>query len=146
MHVCMGYSVFVRTYITCITDIITIIYYIVSSSPKLLFFYSFCSIHQQFLLSDYLLATGDSKAILERLLSFKLLLKRVLISFICEKLLSTEAVVTGRQIAPILLKLGNRVFNMSLEASSFNCAFISFLGLLTNRLLLLMVYFGKYSS
>ena len=40
-----------------------------------------------------------------------------------------------RQIAPILFKLGKRALNVSLEASSFNCAFISFLGLLTNNVL-----------
>ena len=66
MHVCVGYSVCTYVYthdFNCNTDIITII--IVSSSSKLLFFYSFCSIHQQFLPSHYIAVSliGDPKTI-----------------------------------------------------------------------------------
>ena len=48
-------------------------------------------------------------------------MKLQLISFIWEKLLSTDAVTTGieRQIIANLLKFGNNVFSMSLEAISF---------------------------
>ena len=55
----------------------------------------------------------------------------------------TEAVMTGIerhvQITPtyILLKLGKRVLNMSLEASSFNCASIAFI----LSMLTIMVHF-----
>ena len=78
MHDCVhvGYSVFIgNLYLQIIIIAITIIYYIVSSSPKLLLFY----------LSVLTSSTADSKAILikfKKLLSFKLLVKRVLISFI----------------------------------------------------------------
>ena len=122
------------SFVTCITDNYYCNHYYnyvhcISSSPKLLLFYSFCSMH------TLTSSTGDSKAIFikfEKLLSFKLLVEWVLISFIWEKLLlrlSWQGFIE-RQIAPILVKLGKRVFNMSLEAS---CDFITLLGLLTNN-------------
>ena len=68
------------------------------------------------------------------LLSFRLLRNRVLINFIWEKLLSTDAVETGieRLIVAILHKFGNNVLIMSLQTSSFNCNFMLFSGLFTN--------------
>lgn len=55
------------------------------------------------------------------LLSLRVLHNRVLISFIREKLLSTDVVVTGivRRILAIVLRLGNIVFIMSLTTTSF---------------------------
>ena len=78
---------------------------------------------------------GDSITIFircDKLLSLKQLRKRVCISFICEKLLSTEAVAMGieRVTVASVLKLGNMVFSMSLEANSPNCTFMSSLGCL----------------
>ena len=74
--------------------------------PKLLFFYFFCSIHQPLLLSDCLLVQLGT-----RFLSFRLLHNRVLINFIWEKLISTDAVETEieRLIVAILHKFGNIV-------------------------------------
>jgi len=82
-------------------------------------------------------SAGDSIVIFirwERLLLFRLLRNRVLINFILEKLLSTNAVETGieRLIVAILHKFGNSVLIMSLETSSFNCDFMLFSGLFTN--------------
>ena len=66
---------------------------------------------------------GDSIEIFmrwERLPALKELRKRVLISFIWEKLLSTDAVDTGmdKPIEAILLKLGNIATSISLVISS----------------------------
>ena len=116
MQLCVGYSVYMYT--PCITYIITITYYILSSPPKLLFFF----LGQLETPKLFFIKLG-------RLLSFKLLLNQILTSFIWEILLSTEAIVTWseRQIAPTLHKLQKWAFKMSFEASSFNCTFISFL-------------------
>ena len=82
-------------------------------------------------------SAGDSIAIFirfERFLSLRLLRRRVYIRFICEKLLSTDAVVTGmeRLIEASLLKLGNNVFITSLETSSRSWIFMLLSGLFTN--------------
>ena len=76
--------------------------------------------------------SGDSIAIfikLDRLESLRQLLRRVLINFIWEKLLSTDAVETGRVrlMVASVLKFGNMAFNISFEANSFNWSFM-FLG------------------
>ena len=74
--------------------------------------------------------SGDSMAIFIkelRSLSPMRFLNRVLINFIWDKLLSTEAVPTGieRQIFDSLFKLGNIDSSISLVANSFSCAFMS---------------------
>ena len=76
--------------------------------------------------------SGDSIAIfikLDRLESLRQFLRRVLINFIWEKLLSTDAVETGRVrlMVASVLKFGNMAFNISFEANCFNWSFM-FLG------------------
>ena len=75
--------------------------------------------------------SGDSIAIFikeERLLSPMRFLNRVLIIFIWEKLLSTEAVPTEikRHLFASLFKSGNIVSSIFLVANSFNCLHIVF--------------------
>ena len=69
-------------------------------------------------------SSGDSIAIFirwERLLSLRRFHSRVFISFICENLLSTEAVETGidRLILASVFKLGNIVTSVSFVTNSF---------------------------
>ena len=82
-------------------------------------------------------SAGDSITIcirFERFLSLRLLRRWVFIRFICEKLLYTDALVTGmeRLIEASLLKLGNNVFITSLETSSLSQILMLLSGLFTN--------------
>ena len=82
-------------------------------------------------------SAGDSIVIFirfERFLSLRLLCRRVFIRFICERLLSTDVVVTWieRLIGASLLKLGKNIFITSLETSSRSWIFMLLSGLFTN--------------